>query len=175
MSLRDWRWRLFAVSVELDSSAIPRSRHILQVERNLIDDPDYREVWGAMIPLQRTAEPEEMVGPAVFLASSESSYVTGQTLCVNAWGGVALLGHVGPPPLPPRSRTRTRHADVAPCSHTRFRVMGSWARELTECSWTHPLPPHALLVSRYVDGGWSVQGMVPSSNVEKAAAKNTKK
>ena len=76
----------------------------VNVERNLRDDPDYRDVWGAMIPLGRTAESEEMVGPAIFLASSESSYVTGQTL--------------------------------------------------------------------FVDGGWTVQGMVPASNVEKAAKKN---
>jgi NAD(P)-dependent dehydrogenase (short-subunit alcohol dehydrogenase family) len=57
-----------------------------------------------MIPLGRTAETEEMVGPALFLASAESSYVTGQTF--------------------------------------------------------------------YVDGGWTVQGMVPASNVQKAARKN---
>lgn len=76
----------------------------VNVERNLKDDPDYRNVWGAMIPLKRTAEPEEMIGPAVFLASNESSYVTGQTF--------------------------------------------------------------------YVDGGWTVQGMVPASNVQKAAKKN---
>jgi NAD(P)-dependent dehydrogenase (short-subunit alcohol dehydrogenase family) len=76
----------------------------VNVERNLRDDPDYRDVWGAMIPLGRTAECEEMLGPAIFLASGESSYVTGQTL--------------------------------------------------------------------FVDGGWTVQGMVPASNVEKAAKKN---
>jgi NAD(P)-dependent dehydrogenase (short-subunit alcohol dehydrogenase family) len=42
----------------------------VNVDRNLADDPDYRAVWGAMIPLGRTAETEEMVGPALFLASS---------------------------------------------------------------------------------------------------------
>jgi NAD(P)-dependent dehydrogenase (short-subunit alcohol dehydrogenase family) len=57
-----------------------------------------------MIPLGRTAEAEEMIGPAVFLASAESSYVTGQTF--------------------------------------------------------------------FVDGGWTSRGMVPASNVEKAAKKN---
>ena len=76
----------------------------VNVERNLRDDPDYRNAWGAMIPLGRTAESEEMIGPAVFLASAESSYVTGQTF--------------------------------------------------------------------FVDGGWTVQGMVPASNVRKAARKN---
>lgn len=76
----------------------------VNVERNLADDPDYRRVWGAMIPLGRTAEAAEMIGPALFLASQDSSYVTGQTF--------------------------------------------------------------------FVDGGWTVQGMVPKSNVEKAAKKN---
>ena len=76
----------------------------VNVDRNLKDDPDYRDVWGEMIPLGRTAEAEEMVGPAVFLASADSSYVTGQTF--------------------------------------------------------------------YVDGGWTVQGKVPTSNMEKAARKN---
>jgi NAD(P)-dependent dehydrogenase (short-subunit alcohol dehydrogenase family) len=76
----------------------------VNVDRNLRDDPDYRDVWGAMIPLGRTAETEEMIGPALFLASADSSYVTGQTF--------------------------------------------------------------------FVDGGWTVQGMVPASNVEKAARRN---
>jgi NAD(P)-dependent dehydrogenase (short-subunit alcohol dehydrogenase family) len=76
----------------------------VNVDRNLRDDPDYRDAWGAMIPLGRTAETGEMVGPAVFLASADSSYVTGQTF--------------------------------------------------------------------FVDGGWTVQGMVPASNVRKAAKKN---
>jgi len=64
----------------------------VNVDRNLIDDPDYRQVWGAMIPLGRTAETDEMVGPAVFLASSESSYMTGQTFFVD--GGWTVQGRI---------------------------------------------------------------------------------
>jgi glucose 1-dehydrogenase len=64
----------------------------VNVERNLRDDPDYRSVWGGVIPLGRTAESEEMVGPAVFLASAESSYVTGQTFFVD--GGWTVQGKI---------------------------------------------------------------------------------
>jgi len=62
------------------------------VERNLLDDPDYRRTWGEMVPLKRTAEPEEMVGPAVFLASDESGYMTGQLFYVD--GGWTVYGRI---------------------------------------------------------------------------------
>lgn len=39
--------------------------------------------------LKRTAEPREIVGPVVFLASDAASYVTGQTLAV-CGGGLFL-------------------------------------------------------------------------------------
>ena len=35
------------------------------------------------IPLKRMAEPDDIAGAALFLASDESSFVTGQTLLVN--------------------------------------------------------------------------------------------
>jgi glucose 1-dehydrogenase len=53
------------------------------VERNLLDDPSYLEAWAPLIPLGRVAEPEDMVGPTVFLASDESAQVTGQLFIVD--------------------------------------------------------------------------------------------
>jgi glucose 1-dehydrogenase len=60
------------------------------VERNLADDPRYLESWAPLIPLGRVAEPEEMVGPAVFFASNDSAQVTGQLLFVD--GGWTSVG-----------------------------------------------------------------------------------
>jgi NAD(P)-dependent dehydrogenase (short-subunit alcohol dehydrogenase family) len=60
------------------------------VQRNLEDDPSYRETWAPLIPLGRIAEPEDMVGPTVFLASEESSHVTGQLFYVD--GGWTAVG-----------------------------------------------------------------------------------
>ena len=62
------------------------------VERNLLDDPTYRTTWGKMTPMGRTAEAEEMVGPALFLASEESSFMTGQLFYVD--GGWTVYGRI---------------------------------------------------------------------------------
>ncbi len=59
-------------------------------ERNLADDPEYAEVWAPLIPLGRIAEPSDIVGPVVFLASDEAAHVTGQTLYVD--GGWTAAG-----------------------------------------------------------------------------------
>jgi glucose 1-dehydrogenase len=47
-------------------------------------------MWAPLIPLGRVAEPDDMVGPAVFLASDESAYVTGQRFFVD--GGWTVVG-----------------------------------------------------------------------------------
>lgn len=62
------------------------------VERNLRDDPDYDRTWGSMVPMNRAAHPEEMVGPALFLASDASSYMTGQVFFVD--GGWTVRGRI---------------------------------------------------------------------------------
>lgn len=61
-----------------------------QVARNLDDDPDYDRTWGALVPMGRTADPDEMIGPAIFLASDDSSYMTGQLFFVD--GGWTVAG-----------------------------------------------------------------------------------
>ena len=60
------------------------------VERNLADDPQYVEQWTPLIPLGRVGEPADMIGPAVFLASDESAYVTAQLFYVD--GGWSAMG-----------------------------------------------------------------------------------
>jgi NAD(P)-dependent dehydrogenase (short-subunit alcohol dehydrogenase family) len=61
-----------------------------RVQRNLDDDPDYDITWGAVVPLQRTAAAEEMAGPALLLATNQSSYVTGQLFYAD--GGWSISG-----------------------------------------------------------------------------------
>ena len=55
----------------------------IDIERNRRTDPDYPSNWNPFIPLGRVGMPEEIAKPVVFLASDESSYVTGQTFWVD--------------------------------------------------------------------------------------------
>lgn len=52
--------------------------------------------FGAMVPMGRVGRPEELASAALFLASDESSYITGQTIGVD--GGTAAAGGWYPHP-----------------------------------------------------------------------------
>lgn len=56
----------------------------------LLQDEVYLNEILAQTPMKRVGNIEELIGPALFLASSASSYVTGQTLFVD--GGMTIFG-----------------------------------------------------------------------------------
>lgn len=57
--------------------------------REMFERPEVREANLRTIPLARIAEPDEMVGAVVYLASDEASFTTGATLLVD--GGYTIL------------------------------------------------------------------------------------
>jgi len=63
------------------------------IER-LKQDPAHLEWWNDMTVLNRMGRPDEVAAAALFLASDEAGYITGQNLAVD---GGWTIGH---PPLP---------------------------------------------------------------------------
>jgi NAD(P)-dependent dehydrogenase (short-subunit alcohol dehydrogenase family) len=52
------------------------------ISRPFFDDPDFRSYWEGKAPLGRIGEPDDIAGPALFLASDASRFVTGAGLRV---------------------------------------------------------------------------------------------
>jgi 2-deoxy-D-gluconate 3-dehydrogenase len=53
------------------------------LNRNIWEDPQAGPARVANVPMRRWGRADEMAGPAVFLASQASSYMTGQVLLVD--------------------------------------------------------------------------------------------
>lgn len=60
------------------------------------NSPDWYNAYGSRNAMQRWAQPHEMVGAVVYLASDASSYVTGSLMFVDA-GWTAIDGRFSPP------------------------------------------------------------------------------
>lgn len=58
----------------------------IEIARTREEAPDYADTWGGIAPLGRVGFPEDIFNAVEFLATSSSSFVTGQTLWVD--GGV---------------------------------------------------------------------------------------
>jgi len=56
--------------------------------RALWEDPERQKVANTSVPLRRIGEPEEIAGAVVFLGSSASTFMTGQTIVID--GGVTI-------------------------------------------------------------------------------------
>ena len=55
----------------------------IPVERHETDPQEMKDNYLAAIPMKRWGKPEDVAAAAVYYASEEASFVTGQTLCVN--------------------------------------------------------------------------------------------
>jgi len=55
----------------------------VEIERTRLEVPDYAGTWGAVTPLGRVGQPEDVARTVRFLASDDSAFITGQTIWVD--------------------------------------------------------------------------------------------
>lgn len=62
-----------------------------------VHTPEVRAAWMTTVPQRRYGSPDEIAGAAIFLLDQrKSSYITGQTICVD--GGFSIAGILDPAP-----------------------------------------------------------------------------
>jgi 2-dehydro-3-deoxy-D-gluconate 5-dehydrogenase len=78
-------WAKFGIQV----NAIAPALIMTDMTREFLSAPDVYAKMTADIPMKRLGEPSELVGPAILLASDESSFMTGQIIYVD--GGLSAV------------------------------------------------------------------------------------
>jgi NAD(P)-dependent dehydrogenase (short-subunit alcohol dehydrogenase family) len=73
------QWAQYGIRVNAIAPGLVKTRF----SEALWSNPGIAQVVMSRTPLRRVAEPDEMVGAVIFLASDASSYVTGHTLVVD--------------------------------------------------------------------------------------------
>jgi gluconate 5-dehydrogenase len=69
-------------------NAIAPGYFVTEMNRALIDNPEFDAFVKGRTPMKRWGNPDELAGIAVFLVSDAASYITGQTIFVD--GGMAI-------------------------------------------------------------------------------------
>jgi gluconate 5-dehydrogenase len=73
----------------IQANAIGPGYMLTEMNKPLIDNPTFNSWVTGRTPARRWGKPEELVGAAVFLASSASNYVSGQIIYVD--GGMSCV------------------------------------------------------------------------------------
>jgi gluconate 5-dehydrogenase len=74
----------------IQCNAIGPGYFITDLTQPLVENPEFDAFVKQSVPLGRWGDPAELIGPAIFLASNASSYITGRTIYVDG-GWRALL------------------------------------------------------------------------------------
>jgi len=77
-------WAIYNIRVNAIAPGITKTRF----SEAIVNNQDILNIAMSRTPLGRPAEPEEMAGAVIYLASDESSYVTGQALTID--GGMTI-------------------------------------------------------------------------------------
>ncbi|MGW1419911.1 SDR family NAD(P)-dependent oxidoreductase [Bradyrhizobium manausense] len=76
----------------ITSNAVAPGYFYTEMNRQILDDRSFHDSVVARTPLRRWAEPDELGGTIVFLASPASGYVTGQTITLDGGMTVTVPG-----------------------------------------------------------------------------------
>jgi NAD(P)-dependent dehydrogenase (short-subunit alcohol dehydrogenase family) len=55
----------------------------IEIERTILENPDYAGAWGRVTPLRRVGTPADVGSAVAFLASDAASFISGQTIWVD--------------------------------------------------------------------------------------------